>query len=581
MTANFGKNQGVANTLDAYLRLDNPRFAVLLQGKWGSGKTWFIREYIKNKGNDIQQFCYVSLFGIEKLKEIDDQILASSSPLLSKAESLGRLAGALFERCTAVLKTADIEKIGELVKKWFSVDDNLVLILDDLERASIPIKLVLGYVSNMLDEVGIKVILLCDTEEISKEEKTFCRFKEKIVGTTITVNPDVETVFDTQVQLIQNPKIKKTFQDNKARILHDFETSRLDNLRNIKKIIYEFSICYNQMTTDMQNNHLFLSEFLHILFILTIEINKGISINDFSSKKAKVYSYYELYPYYDSFEKLPDTARWTSSISSKVIENLLYKGIVDRTLLHESYKKSEYSKNPEIPYELYNKINKKIINDSDANKLYDQMKIELDILKYSEANTILHAYDIMLFFSKIGIEAKNEKEIILLAKKYLSKILITDETFKLNNLEKNFSYLSNNSPSFHEIYTAICNRVTEIQQKKMDGRIRESSRLLLKNPDDFVMLFMVKHPADIKLTCLDAKKLAQRISLLDNKDLFNVMSVINDNIEHTSSKTSEDINWAKKFYYSLEEKLDTLRPLARDTLKNFLNRLKKLIHTEQ
>lgn len=221
MGANFGKNQKVADTLDAYLQLDKPRFAVLLQGKWGSGKTWFIRNYIDKRKNENQPFCYVSLFGIEQLIEIDSQIIACCNPILSKAEGVSRFAGRIIERLNPAIKGDDIEKFAKFLKKWCKIRGNLVLVLDDLERASIQIELVLGYVSNMLDEVGIKVILLCDSEQFSKDEEKFLRFKEKVVGNSIAIEPDVETVFDIQVSLQseKSERYSKQIKEESLRIL--------------------------------------------------------------------------------------------------------------------------------------------------------------------------------------------------------------------------------------------------------------------------------------------------------------------------------------------------------------------------
>ena len=48
----FGKNQSVADALDAYLELERPKFAALIDSPWGSGKTWFIRTYFEEKKNE-------------------------------------------------------------------------------------------------------------------------------------------------------------------------------------------------------------------------------------------------------------------------------------------------------------------------------------------------------------------------------------------------------------------------------------------------------------------------------------------------------------------------------------------------
>jgi len=40
-------NLYIENYLNNYLKIKKPEFAVLLSGKWGSGKTYFIENYIE------------------------------------------------------------------------------------------------------------------------------------------------------------------------------------------------------------------------------------------------------------------------------------------------------------------------------------------------------------------------------------------------------------------------------------------------------------------------------------------------------------------------------------------------------
>lgn len=65
-------NKHIEKYLKSYLKLDKPEFAVLLTGKWGSGKTYFIDEFInKNETKDEKQekikFIKISLFGLKEL----------------------------------------------------------------------------------------------------------------------------------------------------------------------------------------------------------------------------------------------------------------------------------------------------------------------------------------------------------------------------------------------------------------------------------------------------------------------------------------------------------------------------------
>ena len=51
--------------LDCYLKKENPDYAIMITGKWGTGKTYFIKDYIKktNKKAVNNRFIYLSLYG--------------------------------------------------------------------------------------------------------------------------------------------------------------------------------------------------------------------------------------------------------------------------------------------------------------------------------------------------------------------------------------------------------------------------------------------------------------------------------------------------------------------------------------
>lgn len=580
MTANFGKNQGVANTLDTYLRQDKPRFAILLQGKWGSGKTWFIRNYIENNKADRHQFCYVSLFGITQLKEIDSQIIACCNPNLSKAAGLTRLAGTIIERCNPVIKGNDIEKIGEYVKKLCKISENLVLVLDDLERASISLELVLGYVSTMLDEVGIKVILLCDQKQISDENEKFLRFKEKIVGSSIAVQPDAETVIDFQVESINNQKIKRILSDNKSSLLQDFNSSKTNNLRNIKRIIYEFSICYENMTSEMQKNKSYLADFLHTLFIFSIEINRGLSIDEYHQKKTKIGTYYEFPQHYSDISQIPKSTKWHAPIPSKFLEKFFYEGIVDEKLLCDAYADSGYTKTVETPLLIHHLFATRNLDDAEAVELYKKLKTDLISFRYTNPGVILHAFDIMLLFFHIGLESLSGEEIVHLAKEYISKAEIKAEFFVLSQEEKMDTFLMGYYPHFEEIYAAISARSCWLHQQNEDTLIREIFSLLPDNPDGFISRFPSDSRSPVSLTCLDTMELAQRVAQVPASRLRFILDRIYDNLENIRNMPREDLIWIENFTSALEENLKTIPPVARDIVRCMLSEFESLLPSE-
>lgn len=43
------KNTHAVTILDNYIKISNPQFALLINSEWGTGKTWFIKNYFNSK----------------------------------------------------------------------------------------------------------------------------------------------------------------------------------------------------------------------------------------------------------------------------------------------------------------------------------------------------------------------------------------------------------------------------------------------------------------------------------------------------------------------------------------------------
>ena len=85
---------------------ENPHYAVFLNGKWGTGKTYFINKLLEEytddtdvKSNDIIK---ISLFGVKSTDEIDMKIYQAIHPILSSKAV--KLFGAVVK--SAIMETA-------------------------------------------------------------------------------------------------------------------------------------------------------------------------------------------------------------------------------------------------------------------------------------------------------------------------------------------------------------------------------------------------------------------------------------------------------------------------------------------
>ena len=68
------RNQQVKAYLTYYIAFSYPpHFAVLLNGPWGIGKTFLLKEFLKPLAGEMK-CVYVSLYGLTSFDEIDDAI---------------------------------------------------------------------------------------------------------------------------------------------------------------------------------------------------------------------------------------------------------------------------------------------------------------------------------------------------------------------------------------------------------------------------------------------------------------------------------------------------------------------------
>ena len=79
----------VESILD-YVRADYTDYAIMINGEWGSGKTYFWNHKVRNKIESLKingkryTTIYMSLYGISNLEEISKKIFIETTQLMDK-----------------------------------------------------------------------------------------------------------------------------------------------------------------------------------------------------------------------------------------------------------------------------------------------------------------------------------------------------------------------------------------------------------------------------------------------------------------------------------------------------------------
>lgn len=616
MATDFGKNQATADALDTYRSLQKPQFAALINGKWGSGKTWFARKYLEyaqekakaeellhgtenpQDASDAPAFCYVSLFDIIDSKEIDAAIMAAMNPLLfSKGGRFaGRIARFALEKASSFLPIGvtpdDVAKCGGIIKEiCCRRPKNLVVVLDDLERSRLPMELVLGYASSLLEEADAKVILLCNGEEIlPKNKNTFLKFREKVVGITLSVVPDIDSVFDNSLSGIKDTEFTDFFSAQKQTVCHILNISQTYNLRHLRRIAHEFLRIFQKLPNEIKENKDYLVYLLTYICIFSIEINGAkLKKSDFDVVYEEMWMAHKNFKDSVLLEILKKYSFNLSSIplTPYFIKKFFFEGILLEEEITSSYKISTFNPdktNIPVPLQLWHLFE---MDDGPVDVLYEKMNEELANRLYKSPGLILHAFSLKLQLNDIGIEKQSKDEIVAYAKKYMNVIQLEFDEQDIDIFKtpmkyyKSLGFFCRDSNEFKEIYNEL-KKIYKEQLKKV--KIEKTSKSYKYLPEN-VALFLEVFPFDynkysekiLEFSCIDIQDFSHRISQLKQLDIIKVMTHILNVVQgHYEERTSEnDITpWLEDFCEALLSVSQTMPPLAGYRLSLYVKDLK-------
>ena len=266
-------NQYINGFLDYYLDLNVPQYAVLLSGKWGSGKTFFINEF-KEKNKSNYKFIHISLFGLKSKEDIHKQVIfklfgLQSNTVFSVMEMAGKVIKGLLNKYAGVnIALSDIP-IDVALKR--ETDQKVIFIFDDIERIDTGIKEVLGYINILVEELNQKVILLANEDEINERE--YNNFKEKTIGKTFQIEQDFDTACATFLTELKNAK--EIVEKNLSTIKSVYETAGYNNLRGLRQGLLDFDRLINHFEPKFQNHIALMTEIIQIFFAFTFETKSG------------------------------------------------------------------------------------------------------------------------------------------------------------------------------------------------------------------------------------------------------------------------------------------------------------------
>ena len=179
------KNNEIKDIIIDYLKNDKSNQAILIDGEWGSGKTFFIKEKIipeiKEKHTDVPVY-YVSLYGISSSNEIHNLVSSQITEKYIEKHLGKKVTGSLKKIERAIKKIApvinvlkeasgvgiDFVHFNEL-KNNLDIPTKSIMIFDDLERCNMDVITVLGYINSISEHSDTKVIIVANESELGMQ----------------------------------------------------------------------------------------------------------------------------------------------------------------------------------------------------------------------------------------------------------------------------------------------------------------------------------------------------------------------------------------------------------------------------
>lgn len=534
----MNKNQHIIDNLDNYLSLTNPEYAFLINGEWGIGKTYFIEKYIENK-KDKYQLIKISLFGLKSINEINSNIYQNLHPILGSKHA--RLASHMIKGALSMGIRLDLNfdenpetllnlKASSLSSFFDNDIDNkeTCIVFDDLERSSIPIKELLGFINQLVETSQVKTILIANEDNIlacTEKEQVYKSFKEKVIGKTFRIEHNINDVLNAFL-------LKNTLHNHKDIILDIYNKSDIKNLRKLKQIIDDFDYLAKNIDKKYIEHGNFYSNLVRCFFALSIEIKKGSLSQeqlssglpfDFTKKNGTIYEkYFNNHDHITMF----DGNVWVNILFDGNIKNINEK--ISELIFFTVTKKEE---NPNW-LKLWS--HRRVDNETFNNLI---MEFENDLISNTECElgVYLHKLSLAVYFSKNNLCTLSILDIEKIVKKYIDKNKASNlwkNIIKIDdNQHKGYGYYHGYDDDFKRLKYLIQTENHKTYNDEQKNIIQKDLSTIMSNINsstynDSSMILLQKYELTPIFNHLDTTAFIEAIKSADNNSISNLEDII-------------------------------------------------------
>ncbi|MFB8343288.1 P-loop NTPase fold protein [Brucella cytisi] len=280
-------NEHATAVIDTYLETEHlpVPHAILLEGPWGCGKTYFLEEIYQPRRQALAKekhfyktpFLFVSLFGATSAADVEKRMHRAASP---SEVAIGKAAGTAVKGVGEALRVKEFvtTTLDWIAKKASRRHVEYILVFDDLERVEEgSLGEIMGLVNSLITTHKRRVILVGDEAKLLKihEKAIWKEQNEKIIGRRVRIEPDVESVIQTSVSMVEDQATKTFMTERLATLVQLTKRSDVVNLRNLSWAIVNGAKFVRALLADPDIPHDHVARTMLVVVATTLWYRSG------------------------------------------------------------------------------------------------------------------------------------------------------------------------------------------------------------------------------------------------------------------------------------------------------------------
>lgn len=402
----------------------SPQFAVLVKGDWGCGKTFLVKKILEETyGKKYEaNIIWISVYGLSSIQQLKQKLLKKIHPILTN-----KVTQFVFNTLKTGIKTStkidlNNDEEGDLFfdltipdyeteKDGAKIKIKKLLIIDDIERCSIPITEIFGFFSEDILEKNLRAIFISNDKKIKDPDDfdSYKSIKEKIIGMEFNVEPDITDAVKSFIKELRLEYNEELLTEKSVNVLSTLE---FKNLRSIRQAFVHISQIFEIIgKTDIDKDY--ISNVIEFFLVLYIQKAKG-DINSTEDFLDAIEAYKNekttLKIYKDTQLNKKYLFRYAKVPLQNIYFDIIVNGNFSPNQVLEDYKNWTMPDDEKTPYQ---KLYQEWFNYSDIefNNLYNSVQKDFDNNKILNQSQLVGLADLKFELAENGVIGESKEQI--------------------------------------------------------------------------------------------------------------------------------------------------------------------------